>query len=90
MLIWLLLILPVPIIKALVADIEPVTTNEPVIIAEPVNGNGLEAGANEALTAYDADVAILAVDAFCTLLTVRANVLPSPLVYVVVVAIELT
>ena len=46
--------------------------------------------ANEALVAVlafvanDADVAILAVDAFCTLFVVRANVLPSPLVYVVV------
>ena len=46
--------------------------------------------ANEALVAVlafvanDADVAILAVDAFCTLFVTRENVLPSPLVYVVV------
>jgi len=40
--------------------------------------------ANEADVANDADVAILAVNAFCTLLTVRLNVLPLPLVYVVV------
>ena len=37
-----------------------------------------------ALVANDADVAILAVDAFCTLFTVVVNVLPSALVNVVV------
>jgi hypothetical protein len=70
----------------------PITLNEPVITAEPVNGNGFEAGAfkaneavvaNDAEVANDADVAILAVDAFCTLLTVIPNVDASALVNVI-------
>ena len=61
----------------------PPTKLDAVKANEAVVANDADV-ANEADVAKDADVAKLAEDAFCTLFVVRANVLPSPLVYVVV------
>jgi hypothetical protein len=59
-------------------NVEPVTINDPEIIAEPVYGND---DAAAALSAYDA---VAAYDELATLLTVTGNVVAFPFVNVIV------
>jgi hypothetical protein len=68
-------VVPLPLVNVIVFDNTEAVNN--------ASGTDTAFWANEAVVANDADVAILAVDAFCTLLTVIPNVDALPLVNVI-------